>query len=215
MLHFTFSVHRLVWLLVMLTVVWKLLSRTGLNYRWEVWNKCMITQWKHSIIYIYPLWSQVIINSINHYTAKQLAKFTNATQSHSVEILCMQVIVAFNICFRLIWFWLMRSYLNLGLLNSCLIFCVFTVGIEFRSQEQYTQTHQKHCYLTGVRVIKMMTIWLGFQDIQTQTRHVGGLPSGTQNGGSQMTIPLQESTSSIKSIQLRCIKRMMSCYGIG
>jgi len=41
----------------------------------------------------------------------------------------MQVIVAFYIYFRLISFWLMRSYLNLGLSNSCLIFCVFAVGI--------------------------------------------------------------------------------------
>ena len=161
------------------------------------------------------MWSHVIINSINYYTDKQFANFNNATQSHSVEILCMQVIVVYNICFRLISFWLMKSYLNLGQLNSCLIFCVFAVGIQFRSQEQYTQTHQKRCYLTGVRVIKMMTIWLGFQDTQTQTRHAGGLPSGIQNGGSQMTIPLQEWTSSIKSIQLRCITRIMSCYGIG
>ena len=94
--------------------------------------------------------------------------------------------------------------MNHGLLRSCLVVCIFTIGMQFRSQEEYTQTHQKHCYLSGVREVDMMkicavcmvvmliSVWLTVQMMESQTEHEGGLPNGMQSGGSQMTTAPRE-----------------------
>ena len=71
--------------------------------------------------------------------------------------------------------------------------------MQLRSQENSTQMHQKPCYQDGARevfvlfmVLMLMSIWLRFQVIKSQTGRGSGLPSGMQSGGSQMTTGPQE-----------------------
>ena len=100
------------------------------------------------------------------------------------------LIIKFNLSFRLILFWLVKSYLNLSQLRSCLTLCIFTVGMQFRSLQRCIQMHQKPCYLNGVREVNMIRIWLVLWKVKKSRKwYEEELPSGMRSGGSQMTTP--------------------------
>ena len=45
---------------------------------------------------------------------------------------------------------------------------------------------------TSSVVVMLISIWLTIQKVESQTGHEGGLPSGMQSGGSQMTTAPRE-----------------------